>query len=160
MPLDPYPPGSRVSTWNPREHTHEENLRWSWLRAIEWGNWPVFISQPSVPLLLIWFPWYAVLAGLFVLNISWALLVRYNVVNVTAAYAGVIIVLAKWVTWPVATIYMVVQQRRPECWVALGWPLLMWTPGFYLPTQVGRIQTLFMRALGYGHNPLAGEETP
>ena len=28
--------------WNARENTDEENLRWSLLRAIEWGRWPFF----------------------------------------------------------------------------------------------------------------------
>ena len=26
-------------TWLPSDHTGEENLRWSLLRAMEWGQW-------------------------------------------------------------------------------------------------------------------------
>ena len=42
--------------WNPSEHTKEENTKWSWLRAIEWGQWPLFMSQIFAPLLLIIIP--------------------------------------------------------------------------------------------------------
>ena len=46
--------------WNPGQHSDDDNLRWSWLRAVEWGRWPVFLSQPIGPVLLIWLPWQQV----------------------------------------------------------------------------------------------------
>lgn len=38
--------------WNPHENSDQENLRWCWLRAVEWGKWPLFVSQPLLPLML------------------------------------------------------------------------------------------------------------
>jgi hypothetical protein len=31
--------------WNPDRHPDEENLRWAWLRAIEWKHWPLFFPE-------------------------------------------------------------------------------------------------------------------
>ena len=39
--------------WKTAEHTEEENKRWCWLRACEWGQWPLFVSQPIIPPLLL-----------------------------------------------------------------------------------------------------------
>jgi hypothetical protein len=154
---EPVPPGPdwglwkclKMLLWNPTEHSEEENLRFSYLRAIEWANWPVWLSRVAVPVLLIWQPWYAVVGALFIGNLIWVLVVRYNVVSVTAAYVGVFFMMTRWVTWPASTIVLFVQGRSPECWVALAWPLLLWTPGLILPAHIGLIQALFMQALGY-----------
>src|SRR5438874_12445690 len=44
-------------------YSEPELQRWLHLRAIEWCAWPVFLSQPIVPLLLIWFPPVSVLVA-------------------------------------------------------------------------------------------------
>jgi hypothetical protein len=140
---------NRSMTWNPRAHSDEDNLRWCWLRAVEWGRWPIFLSQPVAPVLLLWLPWTAVVAGTVILNILWAIFVRYQLVNVRAAFLGAAIVPLKWLAWPAATVYLFVQGRRPECWVAAFWPLLIFVLGALPTTAIGRIQVSFMRALGY-----------
>lgn len=94
---------------------------------MEWGRWPIFLSQPVAPVLLLWLPWTAVVAGTVIFNILWAIFVRYQLVNVRAAFLGAAIVSLKWLAWPAATVYLFVQGRRP----------------------VGRIQVSFMRALDY-----------
>ena len=35
--------------WNPADHSDQDNLTWSFLRAVEWGRWPIFLSQPVAP---------------------------------------------------------------------------------------------------------------
>jgi hypothetical protein len=98
---------------------------------------------------LLWLPWTAVFAGAVILNILWAIFVRYQLVNVRAAFLGAAIVPLKWLAWPAATVYLFVQGRRPECWVAAFWPLLIFVLGALPTTAIGRIQVSFMRALGY-----------
>ena len=41
--------------------TGEESARFLHLRAVEWANWPSFLSMLYVPVLLIAVPWLAVL---------------------------------------------------------------------------------------------------
>lgn len=146
-------------TWKPKEHTDQDNLQWALVRAIEWGRWPLFLSQVVAPVLLIWISWEVIAATAFLLNIAWALVARYRFVSIAAADFGALFVLAKWLTWPVSTAYMFYVGRTPECWVALAWPVLIFPLGMYTPTRVGRIQVQFMRALGYeprDTNPLSG----
>lgn len=81
-----------------------------------------FGLQPVAPVLLLWLPWTAVVAGTVILNILWAIFVRYQLVNVRAAFLGAAIVPLKWLAWPAATVYLFVQGRRPECWVAFKSP--------------------------------------
>lgn len=147
--------------WQPHEHSDQDNLQWSWLRAVEWGRWPIFLSQPIVPVLLIWFPWQPVVIATLLINIAWALFARYKFVSVPAARFGASFVRAKWVFWPAATAYMLFVGRHPECWVALAWPFLIFPLGVFTPTSIGRIQTEFMRSLGYqpsSLNPLSSND--
>jgi hypothetical protein len=43
--------------WN-QGYSDKENLQWSLLRAVEWGIWPAFLSQPIVSVLLMFFEWW------------------------------------------------------------------------------------------------------
>src|ERR1700730_15669104 len=70
--------------------------RWLWLRATEWLNFPSFVSQPIVPILLIFFYWPYVLGGVFAADVLWAF-IRYSYVNVRAAtYAVNFVAPSKW----------------------------------------------------------------
>jgi hypothetical protein len=135
--------------WNPEEHTDDENMQWCWLRSVEWGRWPIFLSQPMAPLFLIFLSWNEVVTAVLLLNVLWALFIRYRVVVVPLAYWGVVVVMLKWITWPSATIWLFVSGRKPEAWVSLLWPLLIFPIGMITPTQIGRIQKMFMQCLGY-----------
>jgi len=55
-------------------YTPEEKERWIHLRALEWSAWPTFISQPTVPVLLIFFPWHIVLIGVLCADAVWQFL--------------------------------------------------------------------------------------
>jgi hypothetical protein len=145
--------------WNPIDHSDQENLRWSWLRAIEWGRWPIFLSQSIAPLILIWIAWYAVVIGLIAINILWAIFIKYRFVSVDIAFIGKIFVAFKWIIWPVSTIYLFITGRTPECWIAAFWPLLIVIIGAIPTTKVGVIQGHLMKELGYEPtdiNPLSG----
>ena len=72
------------------------------------------------PVMLIWLSWYVVVLTVIIANLLWSLFVRYRVLNVRAGYIGVIIVRLKWISWPVATIYLFHKGRTPESWIALA----------------------------------------
>lgn len=136
--------------WNADEHSDEENLRWCWLRAVEWGRWPLFIAQPVAPVLLMFYPWKSVVLGVIVGNFLWAI-VRYSVVSVDLAYLGALFVHSKWL---VSLVTGVLLLHRDDYFVAAlagFWPLVTLVIGVLPTTQIGKLQKLFMRELGYGH---------
>ncbi len=135
--------------WN-QGYSDQENLQWSMLRAIEWGIWPAFLSQPVVPVLLIFFEWWEVIGVFIILTILWSF-VRYRYVNVAMARFGVFFVLLKWITVPVAVIYLLIQQNYISAVVALLWPIFLapYLGIFIGGTKIGKIQEMFMAQLGY-----------
>ena len=139
-------------SWNPHEHSDEENLRWSWLRAVEWGIWPAFLSGPIVPLLLPFFSWWKVIGAAAVLTILWSF-IRYKNVNLAMARFGVYFVLLKWVACPLTAIYLAIQHNYILALPSLLWPMLAAYLGIFVGgTQIGRIQNMFMIKLGYSRN--------
>ena len=143
---------SYIFTWNPIDHTNEENLRWSWLRAVEWGIWPAFLSSPVVPLLLPFFKLWKIVSVVAILTILWAF-IRYKYVNVSWAIFGVYFVFLKWISCPLAAIYLSLKHNYVLAILSLIWPIL--TPlfsAFVGGTQIGVIQKMFMKKLGYIKN--------
>jgi len=136
-------------SWIPGEHSDQENLTWAWLRAVEWGRWPIFVSQPIAPLFLLFFPWPAVVVGTILLNLMWAGFVRYRFVNIKSAYYGAIAVRLKWVTCPAVAIYLYSAGELVGAVLALLWPLLIFVIGALPSTEISRIQNMFMSQLGY-----------
>ena len=134
--------------WNPIQHTDEKNLRWCWLRAVEWGRWPLFVSQLFAPLLLLFVPWPYVVIGFFVANLLWAF-VRYQFVNTGLANAVVDSMMLKWPVTIGASVFLAWQHNWPIAVLAFLWPLAATLLGIVTPTQVGRIQSLMMCQLGY-----------
>ena len=137
--------------WDPTLHPDEVNLRWSLLRAIEWGRWPIFLSQPAVPVLLLVFDWKAVVVGIIITNLLWASFVRYRFVSVAGAYWGATLVRLKWLMCPMAAVYLFMRGELGLAALSLFWPALIFVIGALPTTQVGRIQNMFMARLGYEH---------
>ena len=142
--------------WNPSAHSDEDNLRWSWLRAVEWAYWPSFISQPIVPILLKFLPWPIIVLGLVTLNILWAKFISHQYVNVSAAYFAPALIFLKWFVCPVMAYYFYSKGAVLTAAIALLWPLaisvidLVITILHIVPTpQIGTIQRMFMAKLGY-----------
>ncbi len=136
-------------TWDPTLHPDEVNLRWSLSRAIEWGRWPIFLSQPVAPILLFVLDWKAVLLGTIVTNLLWARFVRYRFVSVAGAYWGATLVRLKWFTCPMAAVYLFTRGEPALAALSLFWPVLVFVIGALPTTQVGRIQSMFLARLGY-----------
>jgi hypothetical protein len=143
--------------WNAHENTDDENLRWCWLRAVEWGKWPLFVSQPLLPLMLFVWSWKQAVLIVLVCNLVWRFAVTYNFVSVTLAYCGAVFVRLKWVVCPVCGYYFYSTGDHVNGLIALLWPVIILTvliiPGvnFLLsPThQIGVVQKRFMMKLGY-----------
>lgn len=134
--------------WQASHHTNDENLRWAWLRAVEWGHWPLFWSLPVVPLLLLIYPLWQICAMLVVCELAWAP-VRYRFVSIRAATAAVIASSTRWVTGPGSAFLLMKHGRWVIAFIALFWPFIAPVLGMMMPPQIGRIQTQFMRRLGY-----------
>lgn len=134
--------------WNPNEHSDQENLQWAWLRAVEWGDWPLFISQPVAPIALLIFPWWSVILVVIVINATWSLLIRYRMVIPSLAFLGAIFVRMKWIACPFAAILLWRNDMKGTAALALFWPLVILVAP-RASTQIGVIQTMFMQCLGY-----------
>ncbi|WP_298431686.1 hypothetical protein [Geobacter sp.] len=125
----------------------EEIKRWLWLRAVEWAGLPAFVSQPLVPVLFIFFPWYWVLGAVVMLGVLWCP-IRYLFVNVAVATFACLIV--AWLKWPAAAgsaIYLFLHNQPLSAIFALLWPLLSGFVG--IPGKVGIIELAFAKKIGF-----------
>ena len=87
--------------WRAQQHSDQENQRWAWLRAIEWIQWPLFISQPVVPVLLYFFEWRCVVLLLILVTFVWRMIVVPARVSVAIADLGPFLVLLKFLVCPI-----------------------------------------------------------
>jgi hypothetical protein len=150
--------------WNPSHHTDDENLRWALLRAVEWKEWPLFISQPVVPVLLYRYPWWSVVGILVVVTFAWRLTVAPRFTPWTAIDNATYFVLLRFVMSPLMA-YLIWRNGYP--WVAalaLFWPwagnaIVCWLltipeavlirSGSAQAGQIGVIQRRLMSRFGY-----------
>jgi len=138
-----------ASSWRTAgiELTEPELRRWLWLRAIEWTNWPAFISQPLAPVLFVFFWWPYVVAGVITADVLWAL-VRYSYVSPRLASLGAIA--GMWLKWPAAVgsaIYLLAHRSHVAAVLAVLWPLLAGL--VCVPAQVGRVELILAKKIGY-----------
>ena len=127
-------------------YTGPEMQRWLHLRAIEWAGWPSFITQPIVPVLLIFLAWFWIIAGLFTLNVIWAA-VRCSFVSPRLAQLAVYFVILKWPASLGSAIYLFISGRYVIGIVALLWPFLSGLVG--IPGKVGVVETILAYKVGY-----------
>ena len=147
--------------WNASEHTDDDNLRWCHLRAIEWANWPIFVSQSMAPVALLFISWKTVMLYIVVANFIWALLIRHRIVIAWLARCGVYLAKLKWLTCPISACILFFRGSGTIAALALFWPLVT----LFLPfltivlgsAKIGSIQKNFMRSLGYERNPVIPE---
>ena len=141
-----------IISWNPLIASDEENMRWSSLRAIEWGIWPAFLSGPVVPPLMLYFKWWKILFIIAILTVLWSF-VRYRYINKTLAEIGVFFVKLKWISCPYAAISFVLRHNYILAIISIAWPFLAASMSIFVGgTQIGKIQNMFMAELGYVRN--------
>lgn len=124
-----------------------ETEKWLHLRAIEWANWPAFLSQLVAPILFVFYPWYGVIVGILIVSALWCL-VRDSFTSPALANAGCLAV--AWMKWPpaiICSVYLIVRHSYVASVLAIAWPFLA---GFIcLGGMVGRIELNFAKRIGY-----------
>jgi hypothetical protein len=141
-------------------YSEAELQRWLHVRAIEWCAWPVFLSQPLVPIVIIFYSPAAVLVAVVIADILWRF-VRYPLASPRLASLGAnFVILLKWPCTIAATIYLCIHQRYGLAFLAVVWPFvgsLASLPGTLFwsfasrPTQVGAIELQLAKRIGYVH---------
>lgn len=117
------------------------------LRAIEWGQWPLFLAQPVAPIALIFIPWLHVVVGLLIATWLWAPL-RCKFVSLYWAEFGVHFVDMKWAASIIAAIYLAYHQRYPTAVLAGLWPIVTLGLQSLVPTApIGILQEKFAARL-------------
>jgi hypothetical protein len=128
-------------------YTNNEVRRWLWLRAIEWGAFPAYLSMPIAPILFIFYPWYFVILSIFLLNVVWCFF-RYLFVSVFLA--SIVVVPVVWLKWPAAigsSVYLFCHHQIFAGVIAVIWP---WAAAFTgIPGKVGVIEIMFAKKIGY-----------
>jgi len=150
--------------WKSDDHSDDDNLRWAWLRAVEWRHWPLFISQPIIPLLFYFCPPVLVIGGITIVTFVWWLIVPARFTPVILVDFSVYFVWLRFGTSPVSAYFL---WQNGEQWTAalvLFWLLagnwiVLWLliiPQAALSSterakaaQIGLIQERLMRRLGY-----------
>jgi hypothetical protein len=130
--------------------TRQELARWLHLRALEWANWPVYLSLTTVPILLIFCRWYYVLGAVVFSDLLWVL-IRYAIVSPTLSLVGSALV--ENLKWPIAigsSIYLFVKGHHVIAFLALAWPLLGGL--ICVPGQVGIIELALAEKVDGGLN--------
>ncbi len=131
------------------KYSDEENLKWCLLRGTEWGDWPLFITQPIVPILLLYFHWWNIIFTLVALTWMWAL-IRYKYVSVILARYGAYFVFSKWFVSVGIAIYFLTKEQYFLAVFSGFYPLILIVIMFFVPpTKIGVLQNKFMYKLGY-----------
>ncbi len=137
--------------WNSTEHSDSENLQWCWLRASEWGCWPVFLSIPIVPIFLIFTKWWIVIGSVAILSILWSPIrdIIGNNISIAAVSIGAYLVVLKWITCPLAAFILILHHKYILAIIALLWPVIA---GFFQifcgRVQIGIYQNILMARIG------------
>lgn len=149
--------------WDASKHSRDENVRWSWLRVVEWLGWPLFLSQPVVPVLLYFYSWPVIFVGVVVLTFIWRALVAPVWISPSLVELGVYFVRLKFVIAPAMAYLFWSQGDTPIALAALSWPLLgpliagwilvipqavLQMMGLDKAWQIGPVQIRFLLAIG------------
>jgi hypothetical protein len=144
--------------WSSLEHSDDENYSWCLARAVEWDDWPMWISLLIAPILLTFLSWLPVITAVLFCNIIWWP-IKNRWINVKLA--GLVGLLCRLFKWPISiacAAYLLFRSEKGQAIVALLWPILIVlarTPVevvmslFGWPPQVGKLQKLFLHRLGY-----------
>jgi hypothetical protein len=122
----------------------ELESRWLLLRSIEWVNWPLFISQPLVPILLWYYEWQPVVVAVLVVTLLWRLAIATRYVSVRQVEFGPLFVALKFLICPVMAFLIWCQGDRVGAVLALLWPVAVLLIQFLL-NNCGLVVTALAR---------------
>lgn len=135
--------------FNPLEYSREEIVRWCWLRGIEWGRWPLFVAQPIVPVLFIFFSWWKITIAVVVLTWLWAF-IRYRYISISLADLGCLIAHLKWPFSVGVGIYFLVKGHYLLAALSGFWPIITLVLQLVTPRiRIGKLQERFLNELGF-----------
>ncbi|MFH1891229.1 MAG: hypothetical protein ABIK83_00935 [Candidatus Zixiibacteriota bacterium] len=135
---------------NIEAYSETELQRWSALRAMEWGRFPLFVTQPIAPVLLLIAPWWLVVITIVALNLLWGL-VRYKFVSTHLANFGCVFVRLKWISCPgMAILFYLKYDDVFLTLLSSLWPFvtLVLMLVQFGPVNLGKLQRMFMKELG------------
>ena len=101
----------------------EDPGQWCLLRALEWNNWPIFLGQAGVPLLLLVFPWWGVISALVVADLIWSWQCE-RLISMKWAILGASFVRSRWVISLVSGTWLIIHGSLELGLLAAVWPLL------------------------------------
>jgi hypothetical protein len=127
-------------------YTPDQIMQLSWLRAVEWLSWPAFISQPFLPILYLFWPWYYVWACIALANLLWRF-VRYTFVNYTLATLGCLFVRLKWPVMLIFGPYFLLHREYLLGVLSLATPLVAMMMITLSTGMVGVVQREFIKEL-------------
>lgn len=137
-----------LMSWNASAHSDAENVRWCWLRSVEWLVWPAFISPLYAPILLLSWPPWAVLTIVAAVNLMWAV-VRSKFLN--AHLAAVMVMPVTIGTWPIcllSAVWLFAERRWGSGILAIFYPAVSAVLPF-ISGQIGVLQQRLLGQLGY-----------
>ena len=116
----------RTLTAEIRSYSPEEFARWTYLRAIEWGNWPHSVSQIIVPILLPFFDVKVILLGLIFISFVWICYIRSNFLFLPLLTFSILPV--AFLKWPLCIgvgVYFFVTHKYFLGFISTLWPIWM-----------------------------------
>lgn len=136
--------------WKTAEHSDEENITWAYLRAIEWGNYPAFITQPIIPILLVFLDWKLVLGAFIGICLLWNFAWRYKrFLNAGILSYPVYFVMLRWIANPVSAYYLYTNGQSWLALMALLWSSVSSILANFPPPMIGKIQRSILEEMGY-----------
>ncbi|HUW52095.1 MAG TPA: hypothetical protein VMV99_01560 [Rhodanobacter sp.] len=127
--------------------TDEAKAKWSLLRAIEWGIWPLFVSQPIIPVMLIYIDWVIVISSLFIISTIWQI-ICLNLVNLTLSEFGCRFVKLKWYVSISVAFYLIVLKHYELAALAGLWPLAVLILNIFFPSRlIGVLQAAIVNKM-------------
>lgn len=129
----------------------QEKAKWTLLRSMEWARFPMFATQPLVPLLL-FVPWFTVFTVVLVASWVW-LPFRHKFVSLPAAEASATLSHLKILTSIGVGAWLFWQgQDWLQAGVALLWPfVVLGMMSITPPGDIGKLQRDFAVALFKAH---------
>jgi len=122
-----------------------EMQQYSLLRAMEWLNFPTYISPLFVPILMFKYNVFSLLVALFVISLVWTQ-IRYSFTSeIVSSLASIIVPIAKWPICLFCAYIFYDSHRTLEAIVSAIWPIgsiLLVIPG-----EIGKIQGVILEKM-------------
>ncbi len=116
-------------TWKQEENTPEENNRWVFLRAMEWGSYPAFLAPVWGIFITYFYGWVVFLVMLIVITFIWKVFIMKSFLNI--AILNFTAVLVNILKWPFAVVLAVLSYLSFHN-ILFSLSLLLFPPITYL----------------------------